>query len=363
MIRRHTHTSPHLAPRTSVPTRRPGFTVIEVLVVVSILILLVALLLPAVQRARDVGTRTVNYSQIGEIGSAIGEAKQVLGLPQIPPGPFTLKNKYLGNEPELGILLTAWPQLNTSATGLIPAAQGGKQDSEVILDSNQTLLFFLTGGTVTNFTGFATNPAQPFTVGNPGDNRKGPFLQVSNKYFSTAPSNAGFNLLTTHSVAQLPTSQTNATAKLDAVVVTVGKQTPAHAWLVDTYGMPYAYFAALNGKPSLYCAPPIAPPNKNYPSVTLNTTAAFVQSYSLTFTNGYYSPGEPDAHGHPTLAAPGPLTAYSSNGAYLNPQGFQIISSGKDMVFNYGGTLPPPSLFGTDDQANFTKSVLGGGIN
>jgi len=370
MIRRHINTGPVPGGMSRRPHafRRAGFTLVEILVVLTIIILLASLILAAVLRTLEVGTRTENFSEIAQIESAIGEAKQKLNLPQIPPGPFNLKNIYNQNDPELGYLLQAWPQLNWTTwappaqpgTGLIPISQNGTATSVVTLDSNQTLLFFLTGGTVTNFTGFSTNSAQPFTVANTGDNRKGPFLQRSTKYFSTltklqVPASAsGLVLLSTTSAVQVY-STTSPNGVLFPVTVTVATQNPPHAWLIDPYGLPYAYFAAISGKTNLYCPPPMAQ-NATSPTVTLNTLIS--QSYQLNF-GSKFSP----------LGGANLLTPYMSNPStltYFNPQGNQIISSGKDGIFGPGGalgaTLPPSTAEGYDDQANFTKVTLCGGI-
>jgi prepilin-type N-terminal cleavage/methylation domain-containing protein len=356
MLRRHTNTSPDLDGMSRKPrmthrtSRRSGFSLIEILVVIVIIAILVSLLLAAVMRAMDAGVRTQNFSQIGEIGSAIGEAKRVLNLPQIPPGPFTLKQYYNGNEPELTYLLGAFPQLSwqpgTAGTGLIPGATN--TTTQIVLDSNQTLLFFLTGGSVTNFTGFSTNPSQPFAPFTAGAQRKGPFLQISSKYFTTNPATTtGLVLQSTTSYAQVPTPSTVPTGVLQSFTVSAGQQ----PWLVDAYGLPYAYFASLNGKNGLYCAPPIAP-NANSPAIALTTSIP--QAYQLNFI-GKNSPLGTNF-----------LTPYYSNIAtntFINPQGFQIISSGKDGFFGYGGTVPPSTAEGYDDQANFSKTSLGGGIN
>ena len=58
------------SPADRLARRRAGFTLIELLVVISILALLIALLLPAIKRARDQARRTVCASQIRQIGIA-----------------------------------------------------------------------------------------------------------------------------------------------------------------------------------------------------------------------------------------------------------------------------------------------------
>jgi prepilin-type N-terminal cleavage/methylation domain-containing protein len=188
--------------------RREAFTLIELLVVIAIIAVLVGLTSAAVMKGRSAVIRGQNTQQMSQITQAYTTfcGQENMGKTGfLPPAPFRLQNAYNTNDPEAGYLKQLFPNLSISATGLpgTPAAP------VVLQDDNQVACFFLTGGAVTNYTGFSNNPQQPFIPGSPGETRKGPFLQLTAKMYSTNPP---------------------------------GKTANGQAWLVDVYGTPYAIF-------------------------------------------------------------------------------------------------------------------------
>ncbi|HSQ54369.1 MAG TPA: prepilin-type N-terminal cleavage/methylation domain-containing protein, partial [Gemmata sp.] len=176
-----------MLPRPRCRPERPkgGFTLVELLVVMGIIATLLALLLPAVQRARIRRDQTENYHRMQKVATAIAALKDphALNLDFVPswpctriPGNFRLMSAYSTTDPEYYVLKKAWPNLDMTNTGLAPP------NTPIPLDANQTLTFFLTGGTVTNFTGFATDPKHPFQSAAVYPSRKGPYLEYNASY-------------------------------------------------------------------------------------------------------------------------------------------------------------------------------------
>ncbi len=99
-------------------TRRKGFTLVELLVVIAIIAILVALLLPAIQAAREAARRTHCANNLRQIGVAAHAYHAKHG--RLPPGwigPPTDKRRsdLLGNFQYVGALVYLLPHLEEQA--------------------------------------------------------------------------------------------------------------------------------------------------------------------------------------------------------------------------------------------------------
>jgi prepilin-type N-terminal cleavage/methylation domain-containing protein len=304
----------HAAPRR-------GFTLIEILIVISIIAIMVGLLVVVISKVSAASKRAANSADMAQIANAIGTYKAKMNVGYIPScgaggasgGLFRLRSAYNGNEPEAVYLKQVWPQL-PGCTGVAGETTGIPKALEADLDCNQTLVFFLTGGTVTNFQGFSTNRTNPFTTPSVGstESRIGPFLTFPDKRYAQGSAVPGATTL--------------------------------HHALLDPFGSPYAYFA-FNPIVNTYKAPD-------------PKTGAYTVDQGYAFNGTTVMPYQ-----DPTSKK------------FFEPKGFQIISAGENGkddpttpgTYGFGpgglGWTPRSGVYaeggaGADDQANFNGGAM-----
>jgi prepilin-type N-terminal cleavage/methylation domain-containing protein len=129
---------PH--PPSTIRDRELGFTLVELLVVITIIGILIALLLPAVQAAREAARRMQCSNNLKQLGLAIHQAEAATGLlpplsagdtnvSQIPAGPYAKVN-------EASIFFWLLPSIEQSSI----FDQGVKSGSVVAWDPTYTYL-------------------------------------------------------------------------------------------------------------------------------------------------------------------------------------------------------------------------------
>ena len=351
-------------------TLRPGFTLIELLVVIAIIGILAALTTAAVQRVRQRAKDVTVVSDLGQLQAAVVTFKNTFhtNLPDhgggsnntfrlcstygayTTPGntstPFVYAGGFLATSPEIVFLQRAFGRIRLDDIGLRKnaAAPAGAVASDpnaiqaatpALLDSNQMLVVFLSGGSFTGYTGLSSDPTQPFKTSGARINA-GSFYEIkqSSLVKPVDYKNAKFN--------------PNYDGTRFTGDTSLGNTEP---WLVDTYGHPYLYMTSNNG-------------NDYYFDGALAT--------SPIVTVGPWGGDKSPWAAKTPADKRGPKAFRDSNVKFTNDKTFQIISGGTNGVFGRGqpdtgtnytfvagsGDYVDNRDEGADDFVNFRKLKL-----
>jgi prepilin-type N-terminal cleavage/methylation domain-containing protein len=307
---------------------RRGFTMVELLVVMTILLVLMSLSLSAVQRVRSKARELKVRNDISQLSASIQAFKSNKQVAYVPSR-IRLRNNlaaYSTPVDQLDIdsfayLKKVWPRLsavydqtnansNMRSFGWFPNDPNAALTSAYVLEGWQTMVFFLGGIQSGNATlGFSTNPSNPTLLA----------FRMEQPYFD------------------FPTDRLQPGTNV-AGITTLGFQ--------DPYGTFYAYFSTTYGN------------DYNRYSSQDNTSdcvSLSVAPYYDVFTN-----------------------ASGNVAVYYNRDSFQIISAGKDTTFGIGSSLMYGNTWagtqwsagigwasgtGADDFSNFSQYALGIGTN
>lgn len=161
-------------PYRPLPSARGGFTLIELLAVIVVISILIALLLPAVNRVRVTARNTQVRTEISALESAVATFRTQFGME--PPSGIVLYETQAGWNTDVysrTIVRQLWPQFDFTyaATSNQLDLNGDGSFDKVTLSLGECLVFFLggmplksvSGGKSTFFmTGFSKSPTFPF---------------------------------------------------------------------------------------------------------------------------------------------------------------------------------------------------------
>jgi general secretion pathway protein G len=340
------HPSNPKSPRRNCKGRNPksprsGFTLVEMMVVVVIIAILAGLLLPAINAARIKAKEAAVVVEIKQLEAGIAAFKAKYGTE--PPSRFSLylTNGGWNSDPaNTAIVRQIWPQFDFTMGDPVNLGTGGAgtaypsfwtsappngpnvNNANVInMNSGECLLFFLGGvipiaGAKQVPTGFAKNPAYPFSPATVSANREGPFFEFTDINRIKDIDGNGMN-----------------------------------EWYdpLPDQSKPYLYFSSYDGRGYNLSE---LPTNSSGTAFTINGNESLHDIYrvSSSVVNPPKIPGSGNTSGTSAFLN----STYNSNAQ--KPQTFQIISPGYDGEYGSGGVfntqLTNSGLVGYDSSGN-----------
>ncbi len=365
-----------------VRSNRAGFTLVELLVVIAIIAVLSGLLLVGVQTARQAADVYKVTSDFNQLNTAISGFKAKFN--RYPPcegggpmGTFRLCSEYpspaTDNWPEVVVLKAIFGRMDRRDNGLRLAGAPVPATTPILLDPNQSLIFFLTGGSYNEYLGFNSSPSQPFAPPSSatGQRLQGtPFMDISKSKDRLMAPTEWFNFRqrwdAVNRLPAPPTPAMDAAGTIRYRWVGTGPQADTittvsnEPWYLDPWGTPYLYLATSGiGSGGDYPLDTSVTPPEPRP-ILIGPWGGVVSGYNRAIAL-------------PNFPAVGVRAFKESPNKFVNHSGFQIISAGpngsairNDIPWGFGyldPNPPPPQIpfvpnYGT---ADFGKGNTGGG--
>ena len=384
---------------TSPRMRRPaGFTLVEILVVIAIIAILAGLLLSAVNRVRSKAQEVSARSDFSQIDTALSGFRAKFNAhvechgdnPAANTNPtwcFRLASAYQdttgayypgfsASSPEIIYLRRLFPRIDLYDNGLrrlkdpltVPTAanlatEGVLGSAPILLDPNQCMVFFLSGGSFMQYLGFASSPTKPFDSSQTTKLAGMPFFEFK-KNRMIAP--------TEYTNEEIPSWGAKRTTDIRFVgdTATAGASEP---WFLDSWGNPFLFLSA--------------PQDNAYPFDGDNAKTGIqvgLRTVSVGPWGGPFSPDEVKASATGSMNPEQGVNAFrESNTKFQNPRSYQLISAGKNGKMGPGSVLKTlrtamaqPTYFtfapfaqnytaaktdvGGDDLSNFATTILAG---